>query len=126
MMKQPNEVDKYIAGFPEHTQGYLSTIRKAFKKVAPTSTEKISYGIPALDLNGQRLIYFAGFKKHVSIFPAPRGHESFKKELSNYKGGKGTIQFPLDKPLPMGLINRLIKFRIKANKEIPAKKAKKS
>jgi uncharacterized protein YdhG (YjbR/CyaY superfamily) len=109
-------VDRYIAGFPPAVQRILRKIRTTIRKAAPTATESISYGIPAYTLNG-RLIYFAGFTKHVSIYPAPRGAGAFKEELAGYKGGKGTVQFPLDRPIPYGLITRIVKFRAKQNRE---------
>ena len=114
-MAKPNNIDDYIAGFPKEIQKRLEQIRAAIKKAAPKAEEAISYGIPAFKLNGKGLIFFAAFKNHIGIYPAPRGSDAFKKELSVYKGGKGTVQFPFDKPLPMGLINKILKFRIKEN-----------
>ena len=113
----PQNIDGYIAGFPEDVQQRLKKIRAAIKKAAPKAQEKISYQIPAFILDGKYLIYFAGFKNHISVYPAPRGSEEFKEELSAYGGGKGTVQFPLDKPVPYGLISRIVKFRIKDNLE---------
>ena len=107
-------IDKYISTFPKDVQKKLESIRQTIKKSAPGAEETISYQIPAFKLNGT-LIYFAGFKNHVSIYPAPRGNAEFKKELSEYKGGKGTVQFPLDKPIPLSLIRRIVKYRIKEN-----------
>ncbi|HKY30517.1 MAG TPA: DUF1801 domain-containing protein [Pyrinomonadaceae bacterium] len=109
------DVDEYIAGFPNDVQKILKKIRTTIRKAAPKAGEKISYGIPTFTLNDRYLIYFAGFKNHVSIYPAPRGSAEFKQELSKYKGGKGTVQFPLDKPIPFDLITRIVKFRIKEN-----------
>ncbi len=106
-------IDEYVAGFPAETQKALKQIRTTIKKAAPGAEEIISYAIPAFKLNGSYLIYFAGFKNHVSIYPAPRGIEAFKKILSKYKGGKGTVQFPLDEPIPLDLITRIVKFKIK-------------
>ena len=118
-----NNIDEYIAGFPKEIQKTLKLIRAAIKKVAPDAEETISYAIPTFTLNGHYLIYFAGYKNHVSIYPAPRGNEDFKDELSQYKGGKGTVQFPLDKPIPLNLLGRIVKFRIKENlKKASAKK----
>ena len=110
-------IDEYIVGFPEDVQQRLQKIRATIKKAAPKAQEKISYQIPAFTLDGKYLIYFAGFKKHISLYPAPRGSDEFKEELSEYEGGKGTVQFPLDKPVPYGLISRIVKFRIKDNLE---------
>ncbi len=119
-------VDEYIEAFPPATQTMLKKIRKTIKAVAPPQTEEvISYGIAGYKYHGV-LIFFAGFTNHVSVYPAPRGSDAFKKELAAYKGGKGTVQFPLDKPLPLTLITRMVKYRTKENlakaKTKPAKK----
>ena len=106
-------IDEYIAGFPPEVQEVLEKVRTTIKKAAPRAEESISYEIPTFKLNGKRLIYFAGFKNHISVYPAPRGAEEFKEELAAYEGGKGTVQFPLDKPIPFGLINRIVKYRAK-------------
>lgn len=119
-MKKPENTDEYISSFPLATQKVLCQIRTTIKKIAPKAEEGISYGIPVFILNGTYLIYFAGYKNHVSIYPAPRGKDEFKKVLSAYKGGKGTVQFPLDKPVPLSLISKMVRFRIKEN----SKKAK--
>lgn len=111
------DIDEYIAGFPDDVQKILKKIRTTIRKAAPRAGEKISYGIPTFTLNDRYLIYFAGFKNHVSIYPAPRGSEEFKKELSAYEGGKGTVRFPLDKPIPYGLITRIVKFKVKETLE---------
>lgn len=120
---KPENIDEYIATFPENTQKLLQQVRTSIKKVVPAVEETISYGIPTFTLNGGYLIYFAGYKNHISLYPAPRGNELFKEELSAYKGGKGTVQFSLDKPMPFNLITRIVKFRIKEN-EAKAKKKK--
>jgi uncharacterized protein YdhG (YjbR/CyaY superfamily) len=109
-----NDIDKYISGFPKDTQKLLKQVRATIRKAAPGAKEKISYGIPAFTLKGN-LVFFAGYKGHISIYPAPRGDEAFKEELAGYKGGKGTVQFPLDKPPPLSLISRIVKFRVKKN-----------
>lgn len=127
-MKKPKNADEYIASFPPATQKILQQIRTAIKKIAPKAEEAISYGIPVFNLNGTYLIYFAGFKNHVSIYPAPRGKDEFKEILSAYKGGKGTVQFPLDEPIPFNLITKIVNFRMKENlskKVAPGKKRKK-
>lgn len=111
-----NEIDKYISGFPKDTQKLLAQIRAAIRKAAPDAEEKISYGIPAFALKGN-LVHYAAYKNHIGLYPAPRGVEAFKKELANYKGGKGTLQFPIDKPLPLNLISKIVKFRVKKNLE---------
>lgn len=109
-------VDQYIADFPEETQILLQQIRSIIKKIVPEATETISYKIPAYFYHGV-LFYFAGFKNHVSLYPAPRSEALFEKELQAYKGGKGTIQFPLNKPLPMELIERLLVFKKQKNEK---------
>ena len=113
------DIDDYIAGFDTDVQAILEKIRRNIRKAAPRAEEVISYGIPAFRLDGHYLIYFAAFKKHVSIYPAPRAVDEFKKELSAYGGGKGTVQFPLDKPIPHDLIRRVVKFRAKRIVEKP-------
>jgi len=110
-------IDEYIAGFPEATQKSLNKVRSTIRKVVPKAEETISYGIPTFKINGRYVIYFAGYKNHVSVYPAPRENPGFKKELAVYKGGKGTVQFPLDKPLPLELITRITKFRLQVNKK---------
>jgi len=121
-MKTVDNVDDYIAGFPEKTREILQQVRQTIKKTAPQSGEKISYGIPTFIMNDTYLIYFAGYKKHISTYPAPRSSKEFKKELSQYQGGKGTVQFPLDKPIPFELIRRITKFRLRENSETAKKK----
>jgi len=108
-------VDEYIATFPEDIQKILEEIRATIKAAAPDAKEKISYQIAAFELNGKNLIYFAGWKKHVSFYPIPPGDEAFEKEIAQYVAGKGTLKFPSDKPLPMKLIRRIIKYRITDN-----------
>jgi len=118
------DVDAYIAAYPKPVQRMLQQVRRTIRKAAPEAKETISYRIPAYMLNGP-LIYFAAFDDHFSLYPAPRGAAEFKKELAGYKGGKGTVQFPLDKPLPLGLITRIVKFRMKENMARAAGKGKK-
>ena len=107
-----NDTDEYIAGFREEVQAKLIQIRTLIRKVAPEAEECISYGIPAFKIGGRPLIYFAGYRKHVSVYPAPRDHEDFKVVLAPYKGGRGTVQFSLDRELPLDLINRIVSFRL--------------
>lgn len=115
MNTAPN-VDAYITTFPEATQQKLEQLRAAVKKAAPKAEEVISYGMPAYKLNGM-LVYFAGYKAHIGFYPTPSGIEAFKKELSVYKGAKGSVQFPLDKALPLALISKIVKFRVALNAE---------
>ena len=122
---KPANINEYIAGFPKDTQKILKQIRATIKKAAPGAEETISYAIPTFKLKGRYLVYFAGYKNHISLYPSPRGNEAFKKELSVYKGGKGTVQFPLDKPIPLNLITRIMKFKIKETLEKAEKLKKK-
>lgn len=115
-------IDEYIAGFPKETQQLLETVRATIKKAAPGAEEAISYAIPTFKLHGN-LVHFAAYKSHIGFYPAPRGIEAFKKELAAYEGGKGTVQFPIDQPLPLNLISKIVKFRVKEN--IALAKAKK-
>ena len=111
--KTAKDVDEYISRFPRDVQKVLKRIRSTIKKAAPKAGESISYQIPTLKVGGKVLIYFAGFAKHTSVYPAPRDAAEFKDELAAYKGGKGTVQFPLDKKVPYELIARIVKFRMK-------------
>lgn len=114
MMKTVKNVDEYIANTPKNVQERLKKIRKAIKKLAPDAKETIAYGIPTFTLNGN-LVHFAGYEHHIGFYPTPSGIEVFRKELSVYKGAKGSVQFPLDKPLPLDLIVKIVRFRVKEN-----------
>jgi uncharacterized protein YdhG (YjbR/CyaY superfamily) len=115
-------VEEYIAAFPTEVQQLLNQLRNTIKAAAPKADEVISYGMPGYKYNGM-LVYFAGYKNHIGFYGTPTAHESFKKELAVYKSGKGSVQFPLDKPLPLKLITQIVKFRVKQNKErVVAKK----
>jgi len=105
-------IDEYIAAYPEESQAYLMQIRKLIYALVPEAKEKISYQIACFELNGKNLIHFAGWKKHVSLYPIPAGNEAFNKEIVKYADGKGTVKFPLDKPLPLKLIEKAIKYRL--------------
>jgi len=105
-------IDEYIAACPEGSQAYLKQIRKLIHSLAPDAKEKISYQIACFELNGKNLIHFAGWKKHVSLYPVPAGSEAFNKEIEKYADGKGTLKFPLDKTLPIKLIERAAKYRL--------------
>ena len=120
----PKTIDDYIAGFPAEVQEILEKIRSTIRKAAPDAEETINYGIPTFTLNGN-LVHFAGFKNHVGFYPTPSGIEKFKEELSAYEGAKGSVQFPLDKRMPFGLISKIVKFRVKENLERAAAKGKK-
>lgn len=119
-------IDEYIAGFPEHTRKILEKIRRTIRKAAPNAEETISYKIPTFTLDGRPLIYFAAYPKHVALYPAPRGSEDFNEELSDYEGGKGTVRFPLDEPVPYDLIRRIVKFRMKESLTRAPKTTKKA
>ena len=110
-------VDEYISGFPVKTQKELKLVRQIIKNSAPEAVESISYGMPAYKSNNKPLVYFGGFAKHIGFYATPTGHEKFKKQLAKYKQGKGSVQFPLDQPMPIELIAEIVKFRLKENKE---------
>jgi uncharacterized protein YdhG (YjbR/CyaY superfamily) len=107
-------IDEYIAGFPPATQKVLNELRALIKAAAPGATEKISYRMPTFVLN-RHLVYFAGYDRHVGFYPTGSGIEAFKEELKPYKSGKGSVQFPLDRPLPKDLIRRMVEFRVAEN-----------
>jgi uncharacterized protein YdhG (YjbR/CyaY superfamily) len=109
-----NSIDEYIATFPAEIQKILEELRATIKSAAPDAEEKISYQMPTFALKGN-LVHFAAYKNHIGFYPAPRGIEEFKQELSIYEGAKGTVRFPIDKPLPLELISRIVKFRVAEN-----------
>ncbi len=110
------EIDAYIAGFPEPVQVLLRRMRNTIRKAAPAAVEKISYQIPTFALHGN-LVHFAAFKNHIGFYPGASGIKTFQQELSAYVFAKGSVQFPLDKPLPVGLISKIVKFRVRQNLE---------
>ena len=110
----PTTIDEYIAGFPPDVQVILQKIRATIRKAAPSAEETIKYQIPTFTLHGN-LVHFAAFKKHIGFYPTPAGTEKFKKELAVYKSAKGSVQFPLDKPIPYSLISKIAKFRVTEN-----------
>jgi uncharacterized protein YdhG (YjbR/CyaY superfamily) len=110
----PQDIDDYIAGFPADVQAILEKIRATIREAAPDATEAISYQMPTFKLEGN-LVHFAAYKKHIGFYPTPSGIEAFKAELSQYKGAKGSVQFPLDQPIPYDLIRRITEFRVKEN-----------
>ena len=122
--KQAGNIDGYITGFPEQIRRKLEEMRMILKKAAPQAEETINYGVPTLILSGN-LVHFGGFKNHIGFYPAPSGIEAFKKELSVYGGAKGSIKFPVDKPLPTTLITKIVKFRVKENLEKAKQRSKK-
>jgi len=114
MEKLNESIDQYIRGFPEEIQALLEEVRITIRKAAPGATETIKYAMPTFVLNGN-LVHFAAFKNHIGFYPVPSGIDAFKKELSVYKGAKGSVQFPLDKPLPLDLITKIVNFRVQEN-----------
>jgi uncharacterized protein YdhG (YjbR/CyaY superfamily) len=118
---KPTTINAYLKPFPKEVRDKLQQIRAAIQKAAPKATEAISYGIPAFKLNGTYLIYFAGYKGHVSIYPTPAGDADLRKQLAPYHVSRGTLRFALDKPLPMPLIRKVIKAKIAENKARAAK-----
>lgn len=114
---KPASIDEYIDTFPEETQRILQQVRAAIKTVVPEAEETIGYAIPTFKLNKINLVHFAGFKNHIGFYPTPVAGEVFKEELANYKTGKGSVQFPLDKPMPLDLITRIVEYRIKETSE---------
>lgn len=121
---EPKTIDDYIAGFRPDVQVILQKIRRTIRKAAPGAQETIKYGMPTFTLNGN-LVYFAAFKKHIGFYRAPTGVAAFEKELSGYRQGRGSVQFPLSQPIPYGLITKIVKFRIKENLARAAAKGKK-
>ncbi|MCU0413712.1 MAG: DUF1801 domain-containing protein [Ignavibacteriaceae bacterium] len=119
-------VDEYISTFPKDTRKILEQVRQTIKNSAPEAEETINYQIPTFKLSGN-LVHFAAFKNHIGFYPTSSGQKAFEKELSVYKSGKGSIQFPIDKPLPLALIKKIVKYRIKENlgKDIGKPKKKK-
>jgi len=114
------KIDSYIKRFPKPTANLLEQIRSTIRKAAPEATEKISYGIPTFFYNGN-LVHFAAFKNHIGFFPTPSAIAAFQKELEPYKTSKGTVQLPLTDPLPLKLIERIVKFRVKENAKKPSR-----
>lgn len=121
---KPATVAAYLATFPAEVQRLLQQVRETIHQAAPEATESISYGMPAYKLNGRPLVYFAAFKHHLGFYATPTGHAAFAAELAGYKEGKGSVQFPLDKPLPLELISRIVQFRVTENLEKTVTKKK--
>lgn len=117
------DVDSYIASFPAATRELLEQVRTTIQKAAPKAEETIGYQMPAYKLNGS-LVYFAGYKNHIGFYPTASGIAAFKKDLNLYKNSKGSIQFPLNKPLPLSLIRKIVKYRVEENKETALNKKK--
>ncbi len=107
-------MDEYIATFPKNVQDILQELRKVIKEAAPEAKEAISYGMPTFKLNGN-LVHFAAYKNHIGFYPAPSGIDSFKEKLAKYRTGKGTLQFPIDEPIPFELVKEVVRVRVKEN-----------
>ena len=110
----PKTLDEYIAEFPAEVQVILEKLRATIRKAAPGAEEAIKYRLPTFVLNGN-LVHFGAFKKHIGFYATPTGNEKFRKELSAYEGAKGSVRFPLDRPIPFGLVSKMVKFRVKEN-----------
>ena len=119
--RQVKTIDEYINMFPEDVQRILNELRQTIRDAAPEAKETINYQMPTFTLNGN-LVHFAAFKNHIGFYPTPTGIEAFKEDLSVYKGAKGSVQFPIDQPLPLSLIRRIVEYRVKENSERKPKK----
>lgn len=112
-MKTVSSIDAHIKSLPKEVGALVQTVREVISQAAPTAVEAIKYGIPTFLLNGKNLVHFAGYKGHIGFYPAPSGIEAFKKDLARYSTGKGTLQFKFDEPLPLTLIQDVVRFRVK-------------
>jgi len=112
--RQFKTIDEFISAFPKNVQDILEELRRVIRESAPESEETISYGIPTFKLNGN-LVHFGAFKNHIGFYPTSSGIVAFKKELSPYKHSKGSVQFPIDKPIPFGLVKKIVRYRVKEN-----------
>ena len=121
-MEKAKNVEEYIADFPAETQAVLQQLRTAIKAAAPDAVECIAYAMPAFKLNGYPLVYFAGYAGHIGFYATPTGHSEFAEELSKFKQGKGSVQFPLSQPMPLDLIARIVQFRVTETLAKPKKK----
>ncbi len=113
--KQFKTIDAYIQTFPKDVQAILQKVRQTIQKAAPDAVETISYQMPTFKLNGKGLVYFAAYEKHIGFYPIPSGMKAFEKQLAPYKQGKGSVQFPIDQPIPYDLVRRIVVFRAKEN-----------
>ena len=121
----PTSVDQYIASFPSEVRAILKKVRATVRKAAPKAEETIKYRLPTLVLHGN-LVHFGEFKTHIGFYATPSGNEQFRKELSAYKGAKGSVQFPLSEPIPFGLIGKIVRFRVQENLARAGAKSKKA
>lgn len=125
MMKQVSSIDEYLKEFPASTKKMLETLRKTIQQTAPDATERISYGMPCFYAKGN-LVYFAGYKGHIGFYPSSSGIAAFRQELTDFEFSKGAIRLPLDKPLPLALIKRIVKYRLQENFDKAAEKERKA
>lgn len=116
MTSAAKDIDEYIGAFPEAVQYALEEVRVTIRKAAPTAKEKISYAIPTFTLT-RNIVHFAGYKNHIGFYPGAEAIATFQKELSNYKSAKGSVQFPLEEPMPLRLITKIVKYRVKQETE---------
>jgi len=121
IMTKPTNITEYIAKVPKEVQLSLNQIRKTIQENAPEAEESISYGMPAYKLHKKPLVYFAAYENHIGFYATPSGHEEFSAELSQYKQGKGSVQFPINQALPLDLIKKIVVFRVEENKRKYAK-----
>ncbi|MET0393225.1 MAG: DUF1801 domain-containing protein [Chitinophagaceae bacterium] len=120
--RPPAGISEYIASFSKEVQPVLQEVRVIVQKAAPRAIETIKYNMPTFGLDGNNLVHFAAFKHHIGFYPAPTGNPDFEKALAGYKTGRGSVQFPLDQPMPAALITRIVKWRMKMNREKAAQK----
>ena len=112
---QTKTMDDYIAPFPREARAILENLRKAIKAAAPNANETIAYGIPTFRINGKNLVHFAALKNHIGFYPTPSAIIAFKKELAPYKQSKGAVQFPMDRPIPLGIVSKIVKYMVREN-----------
>jgi uncharacterized protein YdhG (YjbR/CyaY superfamily) len=124
MMAKPTTIDEYISGYPHEVQAILRKIRAIIRETVPQAGEKISYQLPTFTLHGRNLVHFGAFKKHIGFYPTPFGIEQFGAELAPYQGAKGSVQFPLDQPIPYDLIRKIVEFRVGQEEAKAAAQAK--
>ena len=116
MPRKPATIDDYIAGFPADVRRLLERLRRTIREAAPEAVEAISYQMPTFKLDGRNLVHFAAFRNHIGFYPIPSGIEAFHKELAPYKQGKGSVQFPLGQPLPLELVGRIVRYRVRESR----------
>ena len=120
---EPKSIDEYVAAFPPRVRKVLEEMRKTIRAAAPDAVEAIKYRMPTFTLNGN-LVHFAAYARHVGFYPTPSAIEKFRRELSAWKGAKGSVQFPLDEPMPLALVGRIVRFRVKEQVELARAKRK--